>query len=47
MIDLNKVKTIVLLMFENRSFDHMLGHLSLEKLKQGVDGLQYPIRTDK
>jgi phospholipase C len=25
---LDKVETIVLLMLENRSFDHLLGHLS-------------------
>lgn len=40
---LDKVKTIFLLMFENRSFDHMLGHLSLEGLTKDVDGLTLPL----
>ncbi|MEP7141798.1 MAG: alkaline phosphatase family protein [Ferruginibacter sp.] len=40
---LDKVKTVVLLMFENRSFDHMLGHLSFEKLNDQVDGLKAPL----
>ena len=30
MSDLEKVDHIVVLMLENRSFDHMLGYLSLE-----------------
>jgi phospholipase C len=38
----NLVDTVVLVMMENRSFDHMLGHLSLEGLKP-VDGLKLPI----
>ena len=36
--DLSQVETIVFLMFENRSFDHLLGHLSLDG--HPVDGLQ-------
>jgi len=40
---LDKVKTVVLVMFENRSFDHMLGHLSYEGLKNDVDGLKEPL----
>jgi phospholipase C len=36
----DRVSTVVLLMFENRSFDHMLGHLTFEKLVAGVEGLQ-------
>jgi phospholipase C len=40
---LDKVKTVVLLMFENRSFDHMLGHLSYEKINKEVDGLKPPL----
>ncbi|MEO5892736.1 MAG: alkaline phosphatase family protein [Ferruginibacter sp.] len=40
---LDKVKTVVLLMFENRSFDHMLGHLSFEKINNDVDGLKSPL----
>jgi phospholipase C len=40
---LDKVKTIVLVMFENRSFDHILGHLSYENINPLVDGLEKPI----
>lgn len=36
----DRISTLVLVMLENRSFDHMLGHLSLEGLVAGVDGLQ-------
>ncbi len=39
----DRVSTIVLLMFENRSFDHMLGHLSLEGLVPDVNGLSAPL----
>ena len=42
---LNQVKTIVLLMFENRSFDHMLGHLSYEKINKNVNGLKRPLAS--
>jgi phospholipase C len=35
-----RVDHIVVLMMENRSFDHMLGYLSLEKSRDDVDGLQ-------
>jgi phospholipase C len=42
---LDKVKTVVLLMYENRSFDHMLGHLSLEKINNQADGLRSPLRN--
>ena len=39
MNDLTRIKTIVLVMMENRSFDHMLGYLSLPPFKRpGVDG---------
>jgi phospholipase C len=41
--DLNKVKTVFFVMFENRSFDHMLGHLSLENINPAVDGLKQPM----
>lgn len=44
---LDKVKTIVLVMFENRSFDHMLGHLSLENINTEVDGLKDPLDDKK
>ncbi len=35
----DRVSTVVLVMLENRSFDHMLGHLTFENLMPGVDGL--------
>ncbi len=35
----DRVSTVVLVIMENRSFDHMLGHLSLENLVAGVNGL--------
>jgi phospholipase C len=38
--NLEKVEHIVVLMLENRSFDHMLGYLSLEGGRGDVDGLQ-------
>jgi phospholipase C len=51
--DLQQVQTIVFLMMENRSFDHALGHLSLEGTSQGngppvaqVEGLQGEIAPD-
>jgi phospholipase C len=37
--NLGKVDHIVVLMMENRSFDHMLGYLSLENGRTDVDGL--------
>jgi phospholipase C len=40
---LDRVKTVVLLMFENRSFDHILGHLSFEKINTQIDGLHAPL----
>jgi phospholipase C len=42
---LDNIDTIALLMFENRSFDHLLGHLSLEDPTSQVDGLRN-IATD-
>jgi len=45
MIDLSKIDTIVFLMMENRSFDHMVGHLSLDG-GLGVDGLKPPLQRD-
>lgn len=36
---LNQIDHIVVLMLENRSFDHMLGYLSLEGGRKDVDGL--------
>src|SRR5437868_5754164 len=38
--NLGKVDHIVILMLENRSFDHMLGYLSLEGGRVEVDGLR-------
>src|SRR5438445_711943 len=40
---LQQVETIVVLMLENRSFDHMLGHLSYERINPAVDGLLPPL----
>ncbi|HWK05184.1 MAG TPA: alkaline phosphatase family protein [Puia sp.] len=37
---LDSIKTIVLLQFENRSFDHMLGHLSYDNTNPQVNGLK-------
>lgn len=34
----DRVSTVVLVMMENRSFDHMLGHLKKERLVPDVDG---------
>ncbi|MDQ2721195.1 MAG: hypothetical protein M3Z26_15715 [Bacteroidota bacterium] len=39
----DKVKTVVLVMMENRSFDHMLGHLKLEDAQSEVNGLSQPL----
>jgi phospholipase C len=38
MANLEKIKTIVLVMMENRSFDHMLGYRSLPPLNIPLDG---------
>ena len=38
--NLQKIEHIVVLMLENRSFDHMLGYLSLEGGRDEVDGLK-------
>ncbi len=35
----DRVATIVLVILENRSFDHMLGHLTYENLVAGVNGI--------
>jgi phospholipase C len=37
--NLQKINNIVVLMMENRSFDHMLGYLRLEENRSDVDGL--------
>jgi phospholipase C len=38
--NLEKIDHIVVLMLENRSFDHMLGYLSLEGSRGDIDGLR-------
>src|SRR5205807_2192689 len=38
MANLDLIKTIVVVLMENRSFDHMLGYRSLPPLKADVDG---------
>ena len=40
MANLEKIGHIVVLMLENRSFDHMLGYLSLEGGRDDIDGLR-------
>ncbi|MGZ3460392.1 MAG: alkaline phosphatase family protein [Archangium sp.] len=40
MAALDELQTIVILMQENRSFDHLLGHLSLDNPQWDVDGLR-------
>src|SRR6266516_4484122 len=37
---LEEVKTVILVMMENRSFDHMLGHLTLENPALKLEGLR-------
>ena len=39
-VNLEKIEHIVVLMQENRSFDHMLGYLSLLGGREDVDGLK-------
>src|ERR1041385_2676714 len=39
---LDNIGTIVILMFENRSFDHVLGHLKITNAGSPVDGLVNP-----
>jgi phospholipase C len=44
--NLEKVDHIVVLMMENRSFDHMLGYLSLEGGRGDVDGLREDLANE-
>lgn len=46
MPDLSNIETIVIVMMENRSFDHMLGHLSHQSFgnNKNVDGLRFPLK---
>ena len=39
-VNLEKVDHVVILMLENRSFDHMLGYLSLTSKRPDIDGLR-------
>ena len=45
MLDLTLIDTIVIVFMENRSFDHMLGHLSYREYANGtpVEGLRDPL----
>jgi len=40
MQNINQIQTIIVLMFENRSFDHLLGYLGLPPHNKDVEGLQ-------
>ena len=44
--NLTKIEHIVVLMLENRSFDHMLGYLSLEGGRDDVDGLKAGMKNE-
>jgi phospholipase C len=44
--NLQKIDHIVVLMLENRSFDHMLGYLSLEGGRDDIDGLRDEFAND-
>jgi phospholipase C len=44
--NLSKIDHIVVLMLENRSFDHMLGHLSLTGGRDDVDGLRAELANE-
>ena len=46
MANLEKIDHIVVLMLENRSFDHMLGYLSLEGGRGDIDGLREEFRNE-
>ena len=46
-MSLNNINTIFLLMFENRSFDNMLGHLSYDGIRDDVNGLRKPLTQYK
>ena len=41
------IDTVVIVMMENRSFDHVLGHLSYDKLNPGVEGLTSPLNQQR
>ena len=41
------IDTIIIVMMENRSFDHVLGHLSYDNINADVEGLTRPIKQEK
>ena len=43
--EMAKIKNLVIVMMENRSFDHFLGSLSLAEGRKDVDGLTKPLPT--
>jgi phospholipase C len=45
--DLSKIDHIVVVMMENRSFDHMLGYLSREGGRRDVEGLKWEAGNDR
>src|SRR6185437_2833129 len=46
-MSINNIKTVILVMFENRSFDNMLGHLKYEGIMPDADGLEPNLDQDK
>jgi phospholipase C len=44
--NLQKIEHIVVLMLENRSFDHKLGYLPLEGGRHDIDGLREEFASD-
>jgi phospholipase C len=44
--NLDKIDHVVVLMLENRSFDHMLGYLSLTGRRPEIDGLRPGLRNE-
>lgn len=46
-MSVKNIKTVILCMLENRSFDNMLGHLSFEGILADVDGLTAPLARDE
>ena len=45
-VNLGKIDHVVVLLLENRSFDHMLGYLSLEGGRDDIDGLRDEFAND-
>ena len=45
-VNLEKVNHVVVVMLENRSFDHMLGYLSLSGGRPEIDGLRQGLAND-